>query len=365
MLLLVLGARWRSYRYYDRYSSFHLSHDDSRIRSIQHVIVTMPGKLAIYGTLQEVSQPVEVVKQGYWVEQQREEPPLLTAQPVDSDRREMSLFHQPFIRTWGVEFGGRSQVAGTFKSDPDRSVRERMVIIPFAELAEVIAVLPTLIVLWALWSHRRDRPMAWLKSAWNELITVIVTIIFIGFVAGVYLWASGWRNIYSVTWLVQAGGESGKRIYSERALYLNRGWAYGGIATIPPRSRSFWENLQAITYDAQPSAGNFAPEVEIPMSNSAALMSGFRIYVPPPNGPIPTAKGNGTIDRGILVPPWACIAGICVAGLLRPGVFARRIWLWRRLRYRIRHGLCLACGYDLRGLDGRCPECGRVRSGTV
>ena len=30
----------------------------------------------------------------------------------------------------------------------------------------------------------------------------------------------------------------------------------------------------------------------------------------------------------------------------------------RRHRQRLQHGLCLACGYDLRATRGRCPECG-------
>jgi hypothetical protein len=32
----------------------------------------------------------------------------------------------------------------------------------------------------------------------------------------------------------------------------------------------------------------------------------------------------------------------------------------RRLRYRLAHGLCPACGYDLRGSRAQCPECGEM-----
>jgi hypothetical protein len=38
------------------------------------------------------------------------------------------------------------------------------------------------------------------------------------------------------------------------------------------------------------------------------------------------------------------------------------IWVRRRMRdsHRRRDGLCLDCGYDLRGSSGRCPECGAI-----
>jgi len=43
----------------------------------------------------------------------------------------------------------------------------------------------------------------------------------------------------------------------------------------------------------------------------------------------------------------ACFA-IAATGALRA----------RRVASRLRGGLCPACGYDLRGTTGRCPECG-------
>ena len=66
----------------------------------------------------------------------------------------------------------------------------------------------------------------------------------------------------------------------------------------------------------------------------------------------------GTADTSHIwiVPYWFLI--------LAPGLVAgrglRRFAVKRRGRYRHKNGLCIACGYDLRGGsgNGRCPECG-------
>jgi hypothetical protein len=41
-------------------------------------------------------------------------------------------------------------------------------------------------------------------------------------------------------------------------------------------------------------------------------------------------------------------------------------WLRTALhtRQRLRHGLCLHCGYDVRASSGHCPECGNVLVST-
>jgi hypothetical protein len=56
----------------------------------------------------------------------------------------------------------------------------------------------------------------------------------------------------------------------------------------------------------------------------------------------------------VVWPHWAAAALFAVAPLTRAARWRRR----RRRRRRRRAGLCPACAYDLRGIVGRCPECG-------
>jgi hypothetical protein len=70
---------------------------------------------------------------------------------------------------------------------------------------------------------------------------------------------------------------------------------------------------------------------------------------------IEVAGFGATVDRfGVVVVPCWFVA---VLAALLPGAWVVRHD--RRVRRRIER-YCEACGYDLRGSPGRCPECGEA-----
>ena len=101
----------------------------------------------------------------------------------------------------------------------------------------------------------------------------------------------------------------------------------------------------------------------VPPADWSMLGAGWdvrRMPLPPTWGPMavassgPPAAGTPTpvlTVRTVQVPFWPA----CAATALLPAV-----WLTRaaRRRRRRRAGRCEACGYNLRGSPGRCPECG-------
>jgi hypothetical protein len=65
----------------------------------------------------------------------------------------------------------------------------------------------------------------------------------------------------------------------------------------------------------------------------------------------PTTGTTRVASYGVGLPHWAVLL-LCLPFPL--------LWLrgFRQRRYRLRHGLCLSCGYDLRESPEKCPECG-------
>lgn len=69
----------------------------------------------------------------------------------------------------------------------------------------------------------------------------------------------------------------------------------------------------------------------------------------------PTSVGYGIIKaRNILAPYWSLFVTSAIPPLVWLTILKKR----RTRNWRIAHGLCLRCGYDLRATPERCPECG-------
>jgi hypothetical protein len=77
-------------------------------------------------------------------------------------------------------------------------------------------------------------------------------------------------------------------------------------------------------------------------------------------GTQPAAGGivRSTRYYGIRMPYWLVMA---------PFLLPFAAWWLRHLRHghRLRHGLCLSCGYDLRESPEKCPECGAGKPSQV
>jgi predicted Zn-ribbon and HTH transcriptional regulator len=61
--------------------------------------------------------------------------------------------------------------------------------------------------------------------------------------------------------------------------------------------------------------------------------------------------------NAIAVPFWAVVLAFATL----PAVdLVRKIRSRRKRWFRLLHGLCQTCGYDLRATPDRCPECGAI-----
>ena len=102
----------------------------------------------------------------------------------------------------------------------------------------------------------------------------------------------------------------------------------------------------------------------ISMAGADYASPGIEAVAPPKLVAGPTWMG--TRVRQTMFPVWPLWDAVAVNTL----VFSAPLWLWWvgvgrwRTASRRRRGLCLRCGYSVRGLD-KCPECGAVTKGKV
>lgn len=121
-----------------------------------------------------------------------------------------------------------------------------------------------------------------------------------------------------------------------------------GRWTSLPGGGGFGPGRSTLTLNDDGSPAALTPAVT-PAPESGPVWLPSRDPIPPPTASLPAWEAAG-------VPHVWAVAGTALPPLLWLAARGRRAWGRRRRR---RLGLCLACGYDLRGNpSGVCPECG-------
>ncbi|HEV8378200.1 MAG TPA: hypothetical protein VGP99_05075 [Tepidisphaeraceae bacterium] len=172
------------------------------------------------------------------------------------------------------------------------------------------------------------------------LLYILAVLLVVPLILSILLWIRSYRVSDNLT-LDTARNDAGKWNHLQRGLYTGPGrfvyytrpWATYREAGHPPKTG--W-NL-----------GHYAPtnpDQVFPSYSSGSGRFGFWAL-----------KDYWVVgSRAVVIPFWAPTV-LCLMLGIPAFFFARRSAV---KAYRRRHGLCLACGYDIRESKERCPECG-------
>jgi hypothetical protein len=169
-------------------------------------------------------------------------------------------------------------------------------------------------------------------------------------------WAGTARRSYYVAGFTPSGAVQGIATHHGRLILAFSNVSFGrerGLTALSDGlSPDEFDDTYQLVYDASQNKrerwGFGYVDEHVPADNGG---TGVR----PPNNRmssvstavIPTAVSH----MAFVVPLWAATL-VCI--LPPTGIAIRGLRRWRRWR----GGKCLCCGYDLRGSEGRCPECG-------
>lgn len=92
------------------------------------------------------------------------------------------------------------------------------------------------------------------------------------------------------------------------------------------------------------------PPAPITQGNTAGMWFGFAYF----EGVLPITPTFVVVAKGVVVPIWFALLVTGMLPTLACILRTRR----QRLAWRLANGMCVRCGYDLRGSPDRCSECG-------
>jgi hypothetical protein len=169
------------------------------------------------------------------------------------------------------------------------------------------------------------------------LFTLAAAVSAVLFAAVCVLWVRSWV-LQKMEWAARNSAQTAVEVRSAGGRLFFYWCAVTG--TFPDGPQPWYYQLDEDTLDFEPAGG--------PPHGLLGIEYRYSTY----------AKYGRAKSLWLVIPNWA--AALCCA-ILPAGWLAREVRRRHLCRYRLSHGLCLGCGYDLRATADRCPECGAAR----